>query len=77
MAETVEKIDPAYVRRAEHGLASRIEIDGGVNRETANAGPPACAGVSVSSTMLFGAADMERAARELRALAGFEHPAST
>ncbi len=77
MAETVEKIEAAYVRRATNGLTFRIEIDGGVNRETAGAGLLAGADVLVSGTALFGATDMAVAIRGLRGLPGREHPASS
>jgi ribulose-phosphate 3-epimerase len=64
----VEKIEAAYVRRAAAGHSFRIEIDGGVNRETAANGLLAGADVLVSGTALFRAPDMAKAIRELRAL---------
>ncbi len=66
----VEKIEAAYVRRAVAGLLFRIEIDGGVNRETAAMGLLAGADVLVAGTSLFRAPDMAAAIRELRALPG-------
>ncbi|MDO8539672.1 MAG: ribulose-phosphate 3-epimerase [Opitutaceae bacterium] len=66
--ETVEKIEAAFVRRAATGLAFHIEIDGGVNHETAAMGLLAGADVLVSGTALFHAPDMALAIRELRAL---------
>jgi ribulose-phosphate 3-epimerase len=71
---TVEKIELAYVRRAAAGLSFRIEIDGGVNRETAAVGLLAGADVLVSGTALFRANDMALAIRELRALPGPDTP---
>jgi ribulose-phosphate 3-epimerase len=65
---TVEKVEAAYVRRAAAGLSFRIEIDGGVNRETAAMGLLAGADVLVSGAALFRAPDMALAIRELRAL---------
>lgn len=65
---TVEKIEAAYSRRAASGLSFKIEIDGGVNRETAAMGLLAGADVLVSGTALFRAPDMALAIRELRAL---------
>lgn len=70
MPETIEKIEAAYVRRAASGLSFLIEIDGGVNRETAAMGLLAGADVLVAGTSLFRAPDMAAAIRELRALPG-------
>jgi len=68
ISATVEKIEAAYARRAAAGLSFKIEIDGGVNRETAAMGLLAGADVLVSGTALFRAPDMALAIRELRAL---------
>lgn len=65
---TVEKIEAAYVRRATRGLAFLIEIDGGIGPETAAAGTLAGANVLVSGTALFGAADMGKVVRAMRAV---------
>ena len=72
---TVEKIEAAYVRRTAAGLSFRIEIDGGVNRETAGMGLLAGADVLVSGTALFRVPDMAQAIRELRALPSRSEPA--
>ncbi|HEX2851670.1 MAG TPA: ribulose-phosphate 3-epimerase [Opitutaceae bacterium] len=76
MPETVEKIEAAYVRREAGGLSFRIEVDGGVNHETASAALQAGADVLVSGTALFRAPDMAKAIRDLRTLPGREHSAS-
>lgn len=75
LTETVEKIEAAYVRRATTGHAFRIEIDGGVTAVTAAMGLQAGADVLVSGTALFRAADMAKAIRALRELAGREQAA--
>lgn len=72
---TVEKIEAAYARRAAAGLSFKIEIDGGVNRETAAMGLLAGADVLVSGTTLFRVPDMLLAIRELRALPSRSEPA--
>ena len=65
---TVEKIETAYAKRAAAGWSFRIEIDGGVNRETAAVGLRAGADVLVSGTSLFRVPDMAEEIRELRGL---------
>ena len=77
LSKTVEKIEAAYVRRAALGLDFRIEIDGGITSETATAGLLAGADVLVAGTSLFGAPDMAKTIRELRALAGRERAATS
>jgi len=72
LSETVEKIEAAYVRRASTGLPFRIEIDGGVNAQTAESAVQAGADVLVSGTALFRASDMALAIQKLRALPGRE-----
>ena len=70
LPETVEKIEAAYTRRLAGGLSFRIEVDGGVNLDTAGATLQAGADVLVSGTALFRAPDMGAAIRSLRLIPG-------
>lgn len=69
---TVEKIESAYVRRNASGLPFRIEIDGGVNQQTAAMSVLAGADTLVSGTALFRAPDLAAEIRSLRELPGRE-----
>lgn len=71
---TVEKIEAAFVRRTAQGLNFRIEVDGGINAETAGSALQAGADVLVAGTALFGSADMAGRIRELRTLPGRSRP---
>jgi ribulose-phosphate 3-epimerase len=51
----------------ERGLATRIEIDGGIDRETIAEVAAAGAEIMVAGTAVFGQGDPERAVRELLA----------
>lgn len=73
IAAMKEKIEAAYVRRAV-GLSFRIEIDGGVNRDTAAVAVLAGADTLVSGTALFGARDIAAEIRALRTLPNREDP---
>ncbi len=64
----VEKIEAAYVRRMVAGLGFRIEIDGGVNRDTAATCVLSGADTVVSGTALFRAPDLAGEIRVLREL---------
>lgn len=72
LSKTVEKIEAAYMRRLASELSFRIEVDGGVNLDTAPPALLAGADVLVGGTALFGAADMATAIRSLRSLPGRE-----
>lgn len=72
---TVEKIEAAYVRRGAGGLSFRIEIDGGVNRETAAVGVLAGADTLVSGTALIRAPDLAAEIRTVRELPAREEAA--
>lgn len=72
----VEKIEAAYVRRETENHSYCIEIDGGVNVQTAAMGLLAGADVLVAGTSLFRAPDMADAIRQLRDLPGREQSKS-
>ena len=64
--ETAEKVRLIRKRIDELGLDIRLEVDGGINSETAAAVIDSGADVLVSGSYLFRAADMAEAARLLR-----------
>ena len=66
LPETLDKIREAAAIRAERGLSFRIEVDGGINGETAPLVREAGADVLVSGTYLFKAADPQKTVKELR-----------
>ena len=66
LPETLDKIREAAAIRAERGLSFRIEVDGGINGETAPLVREAGADVLVSGTYLFKAADPQATVKELR-----------
>jgi ribulose-phosphate 3-epimerase len=70
MPEMLEKVGAAARYRAEHGLSFRIEVDGGINAETA----PLCVGrgadTLVAGTSVFHAEKMDEAIAELHAACG-------
>ncbi len=66
----VEKIESAFVRRAAAGLGLRIEIDVGVNRDTAADGVLAGADTLLSGAALFRAFDLATEILALRQLPG-------
>jgi ribulose-phosphate 3-epimerase len=68
IAETVPKIQQARGWRQELGLAYRIEVDGGINFETAAECIRAGADTIVSGTTLFQARSLRRAIQRLRHL---------
>ena len=65
--ETTEKIRILRGMIEESGREIRLEIDGGINAETARVAKRAGADVIVAGSYLFGAADMRAAAQDLRA----------
>lgn len=67
MREVVPKIREARRVRDERGLGFRIEVDGGVNRETAPIVREAGGDLLVAGSAVFGAADR---AAEMRLIAG-------
>lgn len=75
IAETVPKIQQARAWRQELGLAYRLEVDGGINFETAAECIHAGADTIVSGTTLFQARSLRRAIQRLRNLA--RRPAPT
>ena len=64
--ETVPKIQQARVWREELGLAYHIQVDGGINFETAAECAQAGADVFVSGTGLFGHRQMRKAVVKMR-----------
>ena len=64
--ETLDKIRAVREKITELGLDVDVEVDGGINSDTAGAVKAAGANVLVSGSYLFGAADMEAAARAIR-----------
>lgn len=69
--ETLEKVSAAAAMREAGGLDFDIEVDGGINAETARRAIAAGANVLVAGTAVFKAADAEREIRLLRE-AGFQ-----
>jgi ribulose-phosphate 3-epimerase len=66
MPETLTKVERASRIRRERGLDFRLEVDGGINADTAAAAARAGADVLVSGTGIFGQRDPLAAARDLR-----------
>ncbi len=66
LPETLEKVRAAARRRVEHGERFRIQVDGGINAETAPVARAAGADVLVGGTSVFHAPDMAAAVRTLR-----------
>ena len=64
--ETVEKVRLIRRRIAEKGLACDVQVDGGINYETAPIVREAGANVLVSGSCLFRAEDMSEAVRKLK-----------
>lgn len=69
IGETVPKIQQAATWRREKNLAYRIEVDGGINFETARECAHAGADTFVSGTFLFRKPNMGSAVRKMRQLA--------
>ncbi len=66
IAETMEKVAAAAKLRAERGLEFHIQVDGGINAETAKIAREHGANVLVAGTSVFRAPDMAAAIRDLR-----------
>jgi ribulose-phosphate 3-epimerase len=64
---SVEKVRRIRRMIEGRGLSTRIEIDGGIDRETIAEAAAAGAEIMVAGTAVFGAGDPERAVRELLA----------
>ena len=70
MLEAMPKVEAALKAREERGLGYRIEVDGGINAETATISASHGADTFVAGTSVFAAADMEAAIRDIRSAAG-------
>lgn len=66
MRETLSKVEAACRLRAERGLDYHIEVDGGIDVETASEARAAGADVLVAGTSLFKAPDMAAAITRMR-----------
>lgn len=66
MPEVMQKIEEAVVAREGRGLAFHIEVDGGIDPETAPVAAAAGANVLVAGTSTFKAPDMAEAVAQLR-----------
>jgi len=73
--ETLPKIQQAEAWRRERKLPYRIEVDGGINFETAAECARAGADTFVSGTTLFGAHNLKAAVKKMRAIANANDPA--
>ena len=76
ITSAVEKIEAAFVRRTEGDRKFHLQVDGGINAETAGSALQAGADVLVAGTALFRSAEMEARIRELRMLPGRSRPAN-
>src|SRR5262245_51330522 len=68
--EHLEKVRRARELRDARGLGFRIQVDGGINADTAREAVAAGAGVLVAGSAIFGAPDLPAAARAIRQAAG-------
>ncbi|MFK7909234.1 MAG: ribulose-phosphate 3-epimerase [Akkermansiaceae bacterium] len=66
MHETMTKVEGAASHREKHGLSYHIEVDGGIDAETAPAATAAGANVLVAGSSTFKAPDMAEAISQLR-----------
>ena len=66
MKETLPKIEDAVATRTQRGLQYHIQVDGGIDGETAQDATAAGANVLVAGTTIFKAPDMAAAIRMLR-----------
>ncbi len=67
MPEVMPKVEEAARLRRERGLSFHIEVDGGIDPETAVTAAAAGANVLVAGSSTFKAADMGAAVRAIRA----------
>jgi ribulose-phosphate 3-epimerase len=72
--ETVPKIQQAETWRREKKLNYRIEVDGGINFETAAECARAGADAFVSGTTLFGASNLKAAVKKMRKIVNANDP---
>jgi ribulose-phosphate 3-epimerase len=72
----IPKIQQAASWRRERGLAYRIEVDGGINLQTAVECARAGADTFVSGSALFGNRQLGRAIRKMRDAVAANAPAS-
>ena len=70
MPEMLEKVRQGLAMRSRRRLSFRIEVDGGINQETAKLSIEAGADTLVAGTSLFKAADMAAAIRTMRGNGG-------
>ena len=70
MPEMLEKVRRGLLIRSQRQLCFRIEVDGGINLETAKLSSEAGADTLVAGTSLFKAADMAAAIRTMRGVGG-------
>ncbi|MBS0656619.1 MAG: ribulose-phosphate 3-epimerase [Verrucomicrobia bacterium] len=66
MGDMMEKVSAAADRRRHEGFGYHIEVDGGINAETAAIARQAGANVFVAGTSVFGQSDYAAAIRTLR-----------
>ena len=66
IAATMEKVAEAARLREENGWSYHIQVDGGINHDTAHVARDAGANVTVAGTSVFRAADAAEAIRRLR-----------
>ena len=67
MMETMPKVQAAMEARTKHKRHYRIQVDGGINAQTAAIAGRHGADTFVAGTSVFGAPDMAAAVREMRA----------
>lgn len=75
ISEMIPKIQQAHAWRQERRLGYRIEVDGGVNFDTARECSKAGADTFVAGTALFGKKQMKAAVARMRRLVQEAHPA--
>ncbi len=68
MPEALEKLRKLRAKIDELGLDIELEVDGGINRETAPLAVEAGASVLVAGSFIFSAEDMKATAQEIKAL---------
>jgi len=73
--ETLPKVQQANIWRRELKLAYRVEVDGGINHETAAECASAGADTFVSGTTLFKAPNLRAAVKKMRKAVNEHDPA--
>lgn len=68
MPEALEKLEKLRAKIDELGLQIELEVDGGINKETAPLAVKAGASVLVAGSYIFSAEDMKKTAEEIRNL---------